>query len=519
MLPAMKKLIRLVLILLGLCTLVAVAAPLAGAWWLRSYVSKERLVLETEKNINARVQLDDAILTVFTWPPTLRLSGLKIAPRDQYAGTPLAARPPLKHAPVEIEMAYLELDKDGLWRREFYPRVLRITGVQVQETLSPEQGSSLEKLFQPPGGRLAADAGGEGVPHAIPVARPNEAPPPRTYSVTGELQQPPQAPAVPAGQPTPVQEATEPVVEAVPHVDVEQNQSRAARLALQEISIEQARFHITNTEASSRFDADVSDFSLQLTNIDIDPENIEQHNRVTVRVGAKIVLDGVAQLNGRAQKVRFADFKMRAEGEVNPVNPATMQWDPTAMLTMTVERGSVLGGHMTIGDAAGQNLDKLLKYGVDLRAIPIGGALTQDWTASTLFRDEGLKFLADSHIAFPDYEITIKRDSWIDFAKDNQGLLTRLYCGPALKEQIVRGISARGLGDSISRMVVDALSDDRGRISFDLTVTGPLSHPEVKPDIQLRLEKLLGNDIEDKAKKLLENEAVGGLLKGLLKKL
>ena len=125
----MKKLTRLVLILLGLFTLLAVAAPLGGAWWLRSYVNKERLVLETEKNINARVQLDDVVFTLFAWPPTLRLSGLKIAPRDQYAGTPLEARPPLKHAPVEIEMAYLELEPDGLWRREVYPRVLRIMGV------------------------------------------------------------------------------------------------------------------------------------------------------------------------------------------------------------------------------------------------------------------------------------------------------------------------------------------------------------------------------------------------------
>ncbi len=503
----MKKLIRLLIILFGLFVLCAAASPLVGAWWLRSYVNKERIVLETEKNINARVQLDDVVFTLFAWPPTLRLTGLKIAPPDQYVGTPVEARPPLKHAPVEIEVAYLELDPDGLWRRELYPRILRITGVEVQETLSPA-GSSLEKLFQKPGAPMLA--GTEGVPQAIPVAPP---PGQRYYAADGS--------PLPAGQspPTVVQEAATPVVEAVPHVEVEQGQSRAARLALQEISIEQAHFRIANMEADSRFDADLSDFNLQITNIDIDPEHIEQHNRLTVRLSSKVTLDGVAQLGGATQNVRFADFKMRAEGEVNPVDPASLQYAPAATLTMTIDRGSVLGGHMTIGDAAGKHLEKLEKYGVDLRAIPIGGPLTQDWVASVLFRDQELKFLADTHMAFPDYQITVKRDSWMNFARDTQGLLTRLYCGPALKEQIINGVSARGLGDTISRMVVDGLSDDQGRVSFDLTITGPLSHPEVKPDIQLRLESLLGEDIEDKAKGLLKNEKVGGFLKGLLKKL
>lgn len=510
----MKKLIRLLIILFGLFSLCAAATPLVGAWWLRSYVSKDRIILETEKNISARVQLDDVVFTLFAWPPTLRLTGLKIAPPDQYVGTPVEARPPLKHAPVEIEVAYLELDPDGLWRRELYPRILRITGVEVQETLSPA-GSSLEKLFQKPvDPRLVA---AEGVPQAIPMPPSGQMPTPgqRYYPADGS---PPQA-QPPTGRPTVVQEAAEPVVQSVPHVEVEQGQSRAARLALQEISIQQAHFKITNMEADSRFDADLTDFNLQLTNIDIDPEHIAQHNRVNVSLSSKVTLDGVAQVGGVTRNVRFADFKMRAEGEVNPVNPTSLQYEPAASLTMTVDRGSVLGGHMTIGDAAGQHLDKLEKYGVDLRAIPIGGPLTQDWVATVLFREQELRFLADTHMAFPDYQITVKRDSWLNFARDTQGLLTRLYCGPALKEQIVRGVSARGLGDTISRMVVDSLSDDQGRISFDLTITGPLSHPEVKPDIQLRLESLLGDDIEDKAKGLLKNEKVGGFLKGLLKRL
>jgi hypothetical protein len=134
--------------------------------------------------------------------------------------------------------------------------------------------------------------------------------------------------------------------------------------------------------------------------------------------------------------------------------------------------------------------------------------------AHVLYRSQSLSFLDDTQFVLPDYEYTIKRDSWMDFAKDRQGLLTRLSCGDALKRSLMQGISSRGLGGAISKIVVEALSDSRGRLSFDLTVSGSLSHPEVKPDILVKLEHMLGNDIEDKAKGLL-NSLKG--LKGLFK--
>jgi len=78
----------------------------------------------------------------------------------------------------------------------------------------------------------------------------------------------------------------------------------------------------------------------------------------------------------------------------------------------------------------------------------------------------------------------------------------------------MQGIASRGINRTISQLIVEGLSDSRGRLTFDLTITGSLSHPEVKPDLQVKLEGLLGNDIEDKAKGLI-NTFKG--LKGLFK--
>lgn len=488
------KIARLLLILLGLLVLGAIATPLVGAWLLRRYVDKERLILATEQNINARVEADDVTLTLFSWPPHLRISGVKFGRRDGFAGKPLSERPPLVDAPLKIEMAYAELVPEGLWHRQFYPRVIRFIGVDVNESISPEEGSSLEKLFQPPPEKLAMmqppPPPADDVPRAIPV---QPAPP---VAVVPPGNEPPIASA-PAPEPPPEKHAS------------------ASRLALQEISIEQAHFHIRNQRVDSQFDADIGDFSMALTEIDIDPEDLMAHNRLHVRLAGKVVVDGVEQINGRMQQVRFADMILHGAGEVNPVDPNTRMWSPAASINLVVDRGSTIGGNITIGEAAGQHLDKLMKYGIDISGIHIGGMLAEDMKASILFRDQAIRFLDDMHLALPDYEYTIKRESWIDFAKDQQGLLTRLSCGEALKQSIVNGIASRGLGQTVSKLIVEGLSDSRGRLSFDLTVTGSLSRPEVKPDIQVKLERLLGGDIEEKAKGLIDTFKG---LKGLFKK-
>lgn len=481
MLAAMKKLI---LTVLGLLLLGAVATPFVGAIVLRRYVHKDFLVQQIEKNINARVHIDDVSLTLFTWPPSLRITAFKVAPRDEFVGRPLSERPPLGDVPLKVDMAYAELVPEALMEGHFYPRVIRLIGLDATEILSPGTPGSLEQLFQRPQEKLASlPAPSQDVPSAVPT-QPASAP---------AAEAPTAAPTAPSGEEAP---------------------RKAERFALQEVSIEQAHFHVSNQDANSRFDGDISDFNLSVTEIDIDPADLAGHNHLKVRISTKAVLDGVAQIGGRMQQVRFADMTVHGEGNVNPIDPATMSWSPAAILKLTIDRDSVLGGHMTIGDAAGENLDKLMKYGIDLRSIPIGGRLQQNLDINILAKKQEVTFLDNANLVLPDYAVTVKRDSWFDLARDDQGLLTCLHLGPALKEQVVHGVASRGLGESISRMVVDSFSDSQGRLAFDLTVTGSLSHPKVKPDIQVKLENLLGGDLEDKAKGLI-NTFKG--LKGLFK--
>jgi hypothetical protein len=386
-------------------------------------------------------------------------------------------------------MAYLELVPQGLMERQFMPRVLRLIGVDVNETVSPQDGSSLQKLFQPPPEKLALMQQDD-VPRAIPLQSP-----PPVAAV-----RPPAEPA-PALTTPPVTTSSDP-------------QQTATRLSLQEIAIEQGHFHITNQGVDSQFNADVSDFNFALTDMDIDPENLTAHNHLHVRLAAKVVVDGVAQIGGQPRQVRFADMTLHGDGDVNPVDPTTRMWSPAADLKLVIDRGSTIGGNMTFGDAAGPHLDKLKKKGLDISGIRIGGTLAQDVNAHILYREQSIRFMEDTQFALPDYEYTIKHNSWMDFAKDQQGLLTRMSCGEALKQSLIQGIASHGINRTLSQLIVEGLSDSNGRLTFDLTVTGSLSHPEVKPDAMIKLDNILGSGIEEKAKDLIDTfKGLKGLFK------
>lgn len=485
--------LKLALKVLAVLVLLALATPFVAAMWLQSYVSPEYLVQVTERSCNCRAQLDSTSLTLFSWPPTLRLNGIKIAPRDEYAGTPLQGRPPLENAPVQVNLAYAELLSDDILHGRMTPNLVRFVGVEVQETLDPQTGSSLEKLFLPPTSPEAL-ATQEAAPRAIPVtevAPTPDAGAPRTYPVTN---------------PPPVVESR---IEVAPA-------ARPGRIPLREIRLEEAHFHITNKAVDAQIDADIRDLEFVMSSIDVDPDDLAHHNHMKASLKAKVTVNGVAKVQGQMKPVQFADVTLQGQGDIVPLEPTTVTWKPSATLSLAFSRGSTIGGHMTLGDAAGDKLDKLKEHGIDLSAVRLGGTLTEDATANIFYDREALFFRSPTRIAMPDFEFTVKQDAWINVTRDAQFMPVRVVFGPAIREPLVQGIAAKGLGDTITRGIISMISDERGNPFIDLVITGSLSKPEVQHELIGKIEKLFrGSGIKD----LLKDENVGNLLQGLFKKI
>src|SRR5688572_21788246 len=83
----LKVLSALVVILLG--------GVFGGQAWLKSKLQRESLVEQMESAWNCRAHIDDTAVSFFSRPATVKLTGLKLAPRDAEVDKPLASRTPL----------------------------------------------------------------------------------------------------------------------------------------------------------------------------------------------------------------------------------------------------------------------------------------------------------------------------------------------------------------------------------------------------------------------------------------
>jgi hypothetical protein len=139
--------------------------------------------------------------------------------------------------------------------------------------------------------------------------------------------------------------------------------------------------------------------------------------------------------------------------------------------------------------------------------VQIGGAILEPAVIKGIFADNRLTLLTESSFIFPEYEVLIEQNSWINGVQDQHEMDLHLSCGGALQARLKQGVAKAKLGDALSHSVINALLDKRGRMTFDIESKGSLADPQVSP----KLDRVLKN--------LISGENLGNLLQGLLKKL
>ena len=448
------------IVVVGLAMLVGTA--LAGAsWWIMSKMGPDVWVEQLEKNCDCRAHVGHSELSLLSSPARLRFLDVQIAPRDAEVARPLSDRVPMAEgsAPIVIPEIVFEVKLEDLMNKRLFVQNLRIISPVVREIQDDQGKGTVEKLFRKPKNGEAEQTGANN-------------PPPGP--VTAQTQKPTSA-------------------------KDKQDYAFSAHSA----SIERGQFTITNKKMQVK----ISELDLTLSDIDIDTTNLKEHNRVRASLSSLIEVMGEARIGGVKRPVQLANVKLSGESNVIPMDPVTQSWAPTSTLKLTLTQGSVLAGHMTMGDVAGKEMKKLQEYGVDLSPVKIGGALLEPAVMDATFKNNRLTLRKHTRFALPEYEVVLHQSSWLDSAKDQHELELKLSCGASLQTRLQKGIAKAKLGDSLASAVIKALSDERGRMTFDIESKGSLSEPTVRP----KIDRLLKN--------LIRGEGLGDLFKGLLKKL
>lgn len=458
----MNLIIRVTLILIVVFGILLGTALGIGSWWIMRNLGPDLWVKLAEEKWNCRMQIEDAELSLLSRPARLIFQKVKMAPRDAEVLKEPSEREPMADgvALIVIPKIVLEMKINDLFNKRLFIEKLRIVSPWFQETQTTQGVSTLEALF-----KKTSDE--EALPKAV-----------------AKLQTTP---------------TTEPKIKTS---SFETNGSNYS-FAISTASLEEGRLTIQNPSVQISIDK----LNFSLTGIDVDPKNLAAHNKMRALLSGHIQVSGMARVGGLMRPTEIANLELTGESDIVPINPDSGKWSPSSVVKLTLAQGSVLAGHITMGDAAGKEMKKLMEYGVDLSPVKIGGVLLEPAVVQASFVDNRLTLRQDTRFAFPEYEVMIEGQSWFNSAQNQHDMDLRLACGAGLQARLQAGVSKAKLGESIARGVIKALSDDRGRMTFDIESEGALSDPKIRP----RIDRLLKN--------LIKGEGLGDLLQGLLKKL
>jgi hypothetical protein len=451
-------------ILIALLLLISLAF---GAGWmaLNRLLSKEAVVAQLESSLNCAVAMESFTTSAFSFPASLHIEKLKLTPRDAAA----------VNTGVDVESIVLHVSLWDLLRKRITVEKLHISGVYVRDEVSKEGHSPLAEMF------------GQPTASAVAVADAVE----------------------PAAAPS-VQAISSVVVDSPPPSDgpaaaEEQTEPQALSINIKEALLDRTLIHIVDRKARNK--RDIHDLRLRVYDVDIDPNDLAQHNRCMVEVSGRTEVIGrkkVGEVNVDAQ---FLNVPFRGSGRIRPFDPVTGALEPHAELEVVLAKDALIGGHLTMGEAAGKDksLKDLEKYlGLDLSAVPIGGVLQADLMAQFQLAGTRVEWVNDARMTFADYAILMRKGSWSDSGADDSRMALQFMPSAVISEKLLSGITGR-YGDGVAKAVQQALAVPEGGTGIDFVLSGPLSKPSVTPapeTMQRLINAVAGNSAD--------------LLKGLL---
>lgn len=468
------------------------AAGFAGLHaWLSAQLSKEALVAQMEAAWNCRAQIDEAKLVLLSSPARLDVAGCRIAKRDAETDKVLSERTPLDPGNVEVSIdhAVLEVKLQDLVARRLNVQQLSLADIAVREEIDKEGRSSLGELFKKPPKTPAAQA----APAVVDASKP-------TVSVTANI---PEAkvqetatkaagfPKLPAGHAVEASKQPEPKAFTAAELGFQIRVDRA--------SLERAWLHMVNRKNTTT--TDIKELRFAISEIDVNPDDLANHNRCNLAIGGRIAVgDRIKLPDGQWRDVSLIDLVMDGAGAMRPFDPASGHWNAATSLDLKLRKDSMVAGYMKLGETGSKDLKKLEDYGIDLRDVTVGGPLLEDADIRVRFESNRITFWDGARFVMPEYELEVRKDSWLNSAEDEHDIQFRLICGPALRDKVAAAAEKSGLDKKQVEALIKMLSDEKGRLYFDFQSVGKLSKPNPKPD----MTRLL-------------NRVIEGLLKGLIK--
>ncbi len=452
----LKWLKRLVIALVVL----VVAGGLGLGWLVGRLVTEDGVVAAVEEELNARVELGELEIRPWGMPARVVLRDLKLAPRDAWVGKPLAERPRLETAPVEVGEVRLAVSLGPLLKRRIEVKEFVFEKPRVAVTVFEDGGNSLELLFESPDRpkrKKKRERKGGGVGGALNVHE------------VGMLAQ----------------------IEGV-----------AIRNGIATVTIEKSGLVVS-----------ISDWTMELDQIEVDPEALETMNTARMRLSGGITMDAK---NGE----RLGYLHIDGPAEARLFDPRTGNFALEFGSDLRLSDDSYLSARVPAVDEAWRKLQKLTNLGLDLGGIPERAHFGRSQSVAVRYGGGRVTVEKPLSMWFGDWELALLEGAWVQTGESTHAaaaeLLASAKVSALLKRQLDKALSyvPKEVRPEVVAGVENLWFRD-GRLVAELVSTGDLSDPDVTilnkyPD----LKKIIKEAGETLGKEKLKD--LGG---SLLKKL
>lgn len=454
---------------MGMIVLAALGVVILS-WMARKHVTEEMLTRMAEEQINSRVQIGEAELSLFRFPATITLREVLVAERDGEVAKEVAERTPLvpdavpvRVKEVRLAVSLLALLKQRVEIKEFVFREPHLTVI-----LHEEGGNSLDRLLKTPGGRKK------------------------------------ERPAREGGKATGKKKGDEVLNTKSLNIYAHGFLGRLNEFRLENASLD---LIVEKTGMAIK----VRDFSVRLDQIDLDPSALEKTNTARAQIVARVEIDSV---DG---KERYALIELEGPAEAKLFDPVSGDLELDIRGDFQLGAGTYLSAKVPVVQKAWEALQKLDVIGVKIGELPEKAIPGRSKSVAVHYHQERFQLTKPISLWFKDWELAMLEGTWVQTGQavhlGNVELIAEEQLSGKLRKQIGRGVDY--IPSSLRPILleeVEATWFRNGRLMAQIKTKGDLSSPSV--DLRNKFP-----DLKSLAKKAGEKLLEGGvenLLKGIL---
>lgn len=334
----------------------------AGYFMVQQLADPDNVVRQLEAQFNLRAEVTESKLTL-GFPTRLEISGSTLAPRDESVdkGLPQAQRPPMESI-ASIDFMALDLRTFPLLARQFVIEEVSIERPTIEMDVFEDGTTSFDPLIKPPS---------RGKKEEAPAGKTEEGSGSRRVVKASELSLP---------------------------------------TIIGSLSIEDAT--ILAKVAKSKTTVQIHKGIVHLTDVDINPKELADHNSANLELSAWIGVDSVEK------NTRYLDLSFDGTGAVQPFDPQTGELDPSLSAQVTVRKDSWIDTLPLLDDME-ELIHQLDQFGVNLDSVRLRGDFSEDTTASFNATRRDLKMTSDFMIPVDENFIVLEEGSWLNAGKND----------------------------------------------------------------------------------------------------